>query len=209
MNFISLIKHRLCADGSQTSTTSPHALTRYLQPVSNMLKLLYRIIFWSSLLFLAVFLWTVTIGQTNNFDFRNHKTANDFYNVILGGTPIAIFLTLFGTLKTHHDKARKLLTIFATIGLTVLTFMFLLNNLFTIGFGTWTTFNIAYQDKTNPERQIREQRYDVGALGYGSERIVEVKPFAGLFWQVSTVDTNKIDKTKWVRVDKEADIKFP
>jgi hypothetical protein len=174
-----------------------------------MLKVLYRIIFWSSLLFLAAFLWTVTIGQTINFDFRNHKTANDFYNVILPGTPIAILFTLFGTLKKRQDKTRKLITIFATTGLTVLTFMFLVNNLFTIGFGAWTTFNIAYEYKTNPERQIREQRYDVGALGYGGNRVVEVKPFAGLFWQVSPIDTTKIEKAKWVRVDKEADVKFP
>jgi len=173
----------------------------FVKPVSNMLKVLYRIICWSSLLFLAVFLWTVTIGQTINFEFRNYKTANEFYNVILAGTPIAILLTLFGTVKRHHEKARKLLTIFATIGLTVLTFMFLLNNLFTIGFGAWTTFNITYENKTNPERQIREQRYDVGALGYGGNRVVEVKPFAGLFWQVSTVDTTKIDKAKWLRAN--------
>jgi hypothetical protein len=174
-----------------------------------MLKVLYKIIFLSSLLFLAVFLWTVTIGQSINFDFRDLKDANDFYNVILCGTPIAILLTLFGTLKKWHDKTRKIVTIFTTIGLTILTFMFLLNNLFTIGFGAWTTFNIAYEHKTNPERQIREQRYDVGALGYGSDRVVEVKPFAELFWQVSRVDTTKIDKSKWVRVDKKADIRFP
>jgi hypothetical protein len=174
-----------------------------------MLKVLYRIIFWGSLLFLTVCLWTVTIGQTINFDFRNHKTANDFYNVILGGTPIAILLTLFGTLKRHHDKERKLLTIFTTIGLTVVAFMFLLNNLFTIGFGAWTTFNIAYEHKTNPERQIREQRYDVGALGYGGNRVVEVKPFAKIFWKVSPIDTAKINKTEWTRVDKEADVSFP
>ena len=154
-------------------------------------------------------MWTVTIGQMINYEFRDYKMANAFYNIILGGTPIAILFTLFGTLKKRHDKARKLLTIFATVGLTVLTFMFLLNNLFTIGFGAWTTFNIAYEDKTNPERQIREQRYDVGALGYGGDRIIEVKPFAALFWKVAPVDTIKIDKTKWVRVDKEADVKFP
>ena len=181
----------------------------YLQPIAYILKVLYRIIFWGSLLFLAVFLWTVTIGQTINIDFRNYKTANDFYNVILGGAPIAILLTLFGTLKKRHDIVRKLLTIFATIGLTVLTFMFLLNNLFTIGFGAWTTFNIAYENKANPERQIREQRYDASAFGYGGDRIVEVKPLARLFWQVSLVDTTKIDKTQWIRVDREADVKFP
>jgi len=87
--------------------------------------------------------------------------------------------------------------------------MFLLNHLFTIGFGAWTTFNIAYETKTNPEQQSREQRYDLGAFGYGSNRVVEVKPFAGLIWQVSPVDTAKIDKTIWIRVDKEADEKYP
>jgi len=135
------------------SRTSPSP-ERYLQPIAYMLKILYRIIFWGSLLFLTICLWTVTIGQSINIDFQNNNTANDFYNVILAGTPIAILLTLFGTLKKHQDKARNLITIFATIGLTVLTFMFLLNNLFTIGFGAWTTFNIAYENKTNPERQI-------------------------------------------------------
>lgn len=174
-----------------------------------MFKALYRLIFWTSLLFLAVLLWTLTIGQTINYEFKDSKTANNFYNVILGGTPIAILLTLFGTFKKHHDNVRKLLTICSTVGVTVVAFMFLLNNLFTIGFGTWTTFNIAYEDKTNPERQIREQRYDVGALGYGDDRIVEVKPFGGLFWKVVTVDTTNIDSAKWIRVDKEADMKFP
>src|SRR4051812_20307462 len=121
-----------------------------------MLKVSFRLIFWSSLLFLAVFLWTVTIGQIINYEFRDYKVAGNFYNIILAGIPIAVLLTLCGTLKKHHDKTRKLLTIFATIGLAVLSFMFLINNLFTIGFGTWTTFNIAYEYKTEPEKQIRE-----------------------------------------------------
>jgi hypothetical protein len=118
-------------------------------------------------------------------------------------------LTLFGTLKKRHDKTRKLMSIFATIGVTVLTFMFLLNNLFTIGFGAWTTFNNAYEHKGNPNRQIREQRYDVGALGYGGDRVVEVNPFAGMFWKVSRIDTTTVNKTEWKRVDKEADVRFP
>ena len=174
-----------------------------------MVKIIFRVIFWSSLLFLAIFLWTITIGQIINYEFRDYKIAGDFYNIIFGGIPIAILLTLFGTLKKHHGKTRRILTIFATVGLTALTFMFLLNNLFTIGFGVWTTFNIAYEHKADFERQIREQRYDVGAFGYGGDRVVEVKPFAKLFWKVTPVDTTKIDKTKWKRVDKEADVKFP
>ncbi len=87
--------------------------------------------------------------------------------------------------------------------------MYLLNNIFSIGFGAWTTFNIAYESRHNSEQQIREQRYDAGALGYGSNRVVEVEPFAGLFWKVTPVDTTKMDKSVWLRVDKEGEVKFP
>jgi hypothetical protein len=92
-------------------------------------------------------------------------------------TPIAILLTLFGTIKKRHDVIRKFITIILTAALALLCFLFLLNNMFTIGFGAWTTFNIAYENKHDSEQQIREQRYDAGALGYGSKRVVEVKPF--------------------------------
>ena len=70
-------------------------------------------------------------------------------------------------------------------------------------------FLMSKRNKHNPEQQIREQRYDVGALGYGGNRVVEVKPFTRLFWKVTPVDTTKINKADWIRVDKEGDVKFP
>ncbi len=174
-----------------------------------MLKDIYRIVFYISLFILSVFLWTVTFGQKINIEFKDHRIAHTFYDFILIATPLAILLTLFGTLKKAHNKTRKIFTILATIGVIVLTYLIWINFLFTIGFGRWTTFNIAYEYRTNPNRQIREQRYDVGALGYGGKRIVEVRPFAGLFWNVSTVDTTSIDKKDWIRINKEVDVKFP
>jgi len=174
-----------------------------------MLRLLIRIIFWGSILFLAFFLWTVTLGQTINYEFRDNKLADEFYSLMLGGTPLVILLTLFGTFKKRHSATTKLLSILVTVGAAALTFMFLVSNLFTLGFGTWTTFNIAYEHERNPERQVREQRYDAGALGYGGNRIVEVRPFAGFFWKILPVDTTKLDKTEWRRIDQESDIRFP
>ena len=56
-----------------------------------------------------------------------------------------------------------------------------MKSMFIIGFGSWATFNIAYGNSYNPEQEIREQRHDAGALGYGGERVVEVKPFAIFF----------------------------
>jgi hypothetical protein len=174
-----------------------------------MLKVTFQLIFWISLIFLAVALWTLTVGQTLNYEFRNTKVESDFYYYIFTLTPVAILLTLFGTIKKQHDIIRKILTIILTAGLALFCFLFLLNNMFSIGFGAWTTFNIAYENKHNRDQQIREQRYDAGALGYGSTRVVAVKPFAGLFWKITPVDTTKIDKAKWIRLDKEGDVKFP
>lgn len=174
-----------------------------------MLKNLYQLIFWSSLCFLAVSTWALTFGQRVSYEFNNPDLSSDFYQVLFGGTPIAILLTLFGTLKMQQSSQGKLVTVFITLALSLFSFLFLLNNLFTIGFGGWTTFNIAYEYKTNPEIQIREQRYDVGALGYRGNRVVEVKPVAFLFWEVAPIDTTRMDKSLWKRVDKEGDIKFP
>ena len=141
--------------------------------------------------------------------FRDTKIASDFYYYLFTWKPIAIALTPFGTIKKKHDIFRKALTAVLTITIAVLYFFYLLNNMFSIGFGAWSTFNIAYENRQQPERQIREQHYDAGALGYGGGRVVEVRPFAGLFWKVSPVDTTILDQTEWRRVDREADVKFP
>ena len=81
--------------------------------------------------------------------------------------------------------------------------------MFMIGFGAWVTLNIKYEDKSNPNHQIREQIFDIGALGYGDTRVAEVKPFAIIFWEVSEIDTTTIDKTKWKLINKDLDIKTP
>lgn len=161
------------------------------------------------MLFLSISLCIITIGQALSYEFRNTDFGKEFYFYIFTLLPVAILLTLFGTIKRKHSVIRKTTTIILTAAFASFCFLFLLNNIFTIGFGAWKTFNIAYENKHAPEHQIIEQRYDIGALGYGDSRVVEVKPVAGIFWKVIKVDTNKIDKTNWMRVDKEGDVKFP
>jgi hypothetical protein len=85
---------------------------------------------------------------------------------------------------------------------------FLIKNLFKFGFGNWVTYSILYQHK-NDNRQILEQIYDIGALGYGEKRIVEIKPILNIWNKIELVDTNKIEKSEWIFVDKQGDIKFP
>ena len=50
---------------------------------------------------------------------------------------------------------------------------------------------------------------DVGALGYGGRRFVNVNPVLGLFQKVTEIDTNQINRDEWIYVDREGDIKMP
>ena len=80
--------------------------------------------------------------------------------------------------------------------------------IFSFGFGAWTTVTTLYKHKTE-NREIKEQLYDIGAFGYGGQRIVEIKPFL-YFWVTPTpIDTLTINKTEWDYVNDQGDIKFP
>ena len=174
-----------------------------------MLRIIFKIIFYCSIVFLIILLWTVICGQKVNIDFRDSHIQSQFYSILFMGMPIAILLTLFGSIRKCYSRKRKILTIIATGLLSIFSFFYIMGSMFTIGFGHWSTMNIAYESKGNPSIQIREQQYDIGALGYGERRVVEVKPFLLLFWKTIPVDTVTIDKTQWRRIDKEGDVKFP
>jgi hypothetical protein len=88
------------------------------------------------------------------------------------GTPIAILLTLFGSVKKPYSRKRKILTIIATGLLSIFSFFYIMGSMC-------------------------------------GRRVVEVKPFLLLFWKANPVDTVTIDKTQWIRIDKEGDVKFP
>jgi hypothetical protein len=104
-------------------------------PFCNMLKATFRILFWSSLVFIFISIWSITIGQALPYEFQNTQLHNTFYYFVFTGTPIAILLTLLGTVKKEHDAISKVLTVVLTLGLSLLSFLYLLGNLFSIGFG--------------------------------------------------------------------------
>ena len=56
-------------------------------------------LFWSSIAFLLLFLWTVSFGQWSNLEFRDQELRSDFYNILFDGTPLAVLATLSGTIK--------------------------------------------------------------------------------------------------------------
>ena len=165
------------------------------------------LIFWLGITFIVITVFTLTIGQKVSYEFADFRIWRSFYNIIMQGFPIAILLTLFGTLKKENTKTRNWTYIGITILTSILSFILMISLIFNIGFGTWTTFAILYRNKTE-NKVIKHQRYDIGALGYGRERIVEMKPFLKYWVLVTEVDTTKIDKKQWKFVNEAGDIKW-
>jgi hypothetical protein len=132
-----------------------------------------------------------------------------FYIIIIGGLPIAVLLTLIWTLKKSNTKKRNIVTGILTVIATGVVVFCSIYLIFSYGFGAWINQEIVYEYKLNPKRTINEQIYDIGAFGYGGQRIVELKPFFKYWYEVQPIDTTKIELENWVRVEKEGDIKFP
>lgn len=127
---------------------------------------------------------------------------------VVYGIPISILLTLFFTVSSKNKKSINLQFIFFTPVISYCSF--LAASLFALLFGNdWVNLSIQYENKSNREETINEQLWDVGALGYGGNRFVKVKPMFGIFEKVNEIDTSQINKDEWTLVNREGDLKMP
>jgi hypothetical protein len=170
---------------------------------------LKKIIFWISIIFIIVALFSLTIGQYLLIDFKNYKIHNYFYQYVFTGLPFAFLLTLCGTLRKQNSKLINRVIVTFTVFLSGFSFFILIFTMFTTGFGCWINESIIYRKIDNNDITINDQIYDIGALGYAGKRTVKLKPIFISLQTVEIIDTTKIDKTEWTYVSEEGDIYFP
>nr|WP_319401795.1 hypothetical protein [uncultured Carboxylicivirga sp.] len=173
-----------------------------------MFRTLRKIIFWCSIVFITIALLSITVGQYLPYEFADYEIQNFFYDTIILGLPFAVILTLFGTIKKSNTKLKNIIISISTILMTALCFISQLLLFFTLGFGVWTTESIIYMHKSD-NREIKYQLFDIGAFGYGGNRIVETKPFMKYWILPIEIDTTTIEKNQWILVNQQGDIKFP
>lgn len=166
-------------------------------------------IFWITIMFILSSFFALTIGQHLPIEFKNTKISSDYYFIVFTYLPFAILLSLIGTIKKKNKIEKNWIIGIMTVIGAVACFFYLTSIMFSVGFGAWTTETILYENTDNKNITIKKQIYDAGALGYGGDRIVKLTPFLYYFRIVEETDTTKIDKSKWIFVNKEGDIKVP
>jgi len=157
----------------------------------------YSIIFIGSILLISALWWLIPIESTNN------DINGACYSIIFFGLPIAILLTMSGTIK-QSDPAGingiKIILTFAAVGLSI---FFMIMMAFANMCG-WTNRAILFEKKSNPSVKIISRGYGCGAPDSGAPTYENFKIYQlplGFIWAVK-IDTNKIVKNGWVRIGK-------
>ena len=172
------------------------------------MQVIKETVFWTAIAFILLTIFSLTVGQILPYEFADYKIMHKFYDTIMQGLPFAILLTLFGTIKRKNTKTQNFTFLGITVLISITLFFILVSLMFRIGFGAWTTVSTIYKHKTE-DKVIEEQLFDAGALGYGGQRIVEIKPLLKYWVLPIKIDTLKINKNEWRLVNEQGDIKVP
>jgi hypothetical protein len=167
--------------------------------------ILKKIIFFLSIAFIVISLLELTIAQSIPIEFADPRVRYIFYNCTFYGFPIAILLTLFGTIKKENTRSTTWTTGVLTIAISFVSIFIIVISSVRIGFGAWRTEYILFRHEGDKNHTISEQIWYAKSSGYGAKRTVELRPFLKCWNKVISIDTAKIDKHGWIFVNEIAD----
>ena len=173
------------------------------------MKRVQQVFKWMTLLFFGIAIYAMTIAQILPIEIADWHDMHLFYDIIFQGLPIAVLLTLVWSLRKERSKRTNIAIGIATPVFAAATFFSTVFLMFSYGFGAWVDEEVIYENKNHPEVTINQQLWDMGALGYGGQRTVQLTPFMGLWNLVQEVDTTRIEQSEWTLIQKEGDIKIP
>jgi len=166
------------------------------------MHLLIKFIFWTSIALIATFVLLLVLGAVTPLEFTNEEVKSTFERVRFIGLPIAILLTLFGTLKNRDSKANLFSKVFLTLLAVGISIAVLFFSLFA-GMCNWSGNQILFENRKSTTTKIVLREYGCGATDSGSPiyRAFRIKPVLPFINVVTVVDTTTIDKSLWTRID--------
>jgi hypothetical protein len=116
------------------------------------------------------------------------------------GIPLAVLMTLTGTIKAKDKPEAIIMKIIATFLISVGTFIISMFLLF-VGMCGWTTNKVLYENKNNNSLKIVERYYGCGAVDsdYPDYKTFKMKEISKNIYWYSRIDTNTINTSEWVK----------
>ncbi|MCW3070774.1 MAG: hypothetical protein JWO44_664 [Bacteroidetes bacterium] len=162
------------------------------------LKIIYR----ASIVFICVIVATAILGQALPLEFADNESENLYLGICFYGIPLAIVLTLTGTLKQTDTPASATGKIILTLVIAGLSFFVTVIAAFT-SMCEWSTHRVCFENKQDPSVKIVEREFGCGVFDSGEPayKLFKVSEFSPYMIWATEADTNKIDKAEWRRVE--------
>lgn len=157
------------------------------------------------ILLLLLFIFVLTLSflfkMQNSYQITAAGIQNTVELILLTGIPVLIWLLVLVTKLFKH----KLINVIIRIAFSVIMIIYFPYYLFfaLMGTGIERIDKEIFINKENENIKIEAMRFDAGATdGGGRGKIVKVHYIFPLLRKVEDIDTNKIDRSKWIRVDR-------
>lgn len=162
---------------------------------------LLKVVYCTSILLLSIWTLTAVFGSLIPLEFSNNNHEFIYDSILFYGFPIAIILTLAGTIKKDDTRGTIATKVFITILISFISLCIMFMTSFT-GMCDWTTDKVYFENKQNPSTTIVQRSFGCGATDSSPATIEvyklrELTPY--LIW-VTSADTNQIDKNEWRRI---------
>ena len=159
----------------------------------------FRFIFWFSI---ALLVFCATVPFIGRVIPLTYTDGDGFFAGFSAGIPLAILLTLSGTLKKRDHVIDIIAKIVATVLVSAVTLYILA--LVSLGDMCRSTVERAlFENRNDHSDKIVLRSFGCGATDgtSSSHAVVRAKYItSNLFWRTN-IDTTKLDRTVWVRVD--------
>lgn len=160
-----------------------------------------KIIYWTSIAVICVFTIIPFLAKFVRLEISNQGFRNVFDQIRFFIFPVAILLTLFGTIKSKDTTDTKTIKIILTVGASLISVFILAMKMFA-GMCEWTTNKILFRKVDDKMTLIVLRDFGCGATdsGLSLNKVCKTKNlFPSVIW-VTEIDTSKIDRKVWQRV---------
>ena len=162
-----------------------------------------KIVRWTSVIFLCLWLLLPILGLFIPLEFVNNSRSEEIYIMIrFCGFPIAAVLSVLTWIKSKDTSYIVVGKIILAVCVAVVSWGVSVIALLG-GVCGYITDNVFFENKQKPSIKIVQRHYDCGAFDsdYPTYKIFKIKEITSDFIWATEIDTNKIDKNEWIRIE--------
>lgn len=166
------------------------------------MQVFFKIIYWTSTFLLCFWILTGVFGRFFPLEISDKDAELMYESFRFYGFPIAIILTLTGTVKKGDTSGNVVSKVFLTLLIAAFSVIIMFMTLF-FEMCDSTTVKVLFENKQNASIKIVERSFGCGATDSSPAtfKIFKIREISSYLIWVTAIDTTQIDKSKWKRVN--------